>query len=211
MQTITTPGKQKYISCVKVICGYVWIGSIGNGIHIYDTNSIEHPFASWGQDDKQQVFTLLHIQETGSVLALTRNGMYAFDSDLGSPDYSVVLEPRDSYPGDGEVFPVEGVVIPPVRNLKSTEVWVCSQTGHSFNILHPRDFRVLERIDTIEPEDKLRKVRHLQPMAVNELSFLAVGNRHVIERWDVENRLKIDEFDMMVYCKEFYGDQSKTC
>ena len=30
----------------------------------------------------------------------------------------------------------------------------------------------------------------------------------MIERWDVENRLKIDEFDVMDYCREFYGEQS---
>jgi hypothetical protein len=47
-------------------------------------------------------------------------------------------------------------------------------------------------------------------MMVDDLSFLAVASQHVIERWDVENRLKIDEFDVMDYCKEFYEDQSKN-
>ena len=187
----------------------MWVCSVGNGIHVYNTNNIEVPYASWGQDDKQQVYTLLYVEETDSVLALARTGMYAFNSNLGNPDYSIILEPRDSFTSDGEIFPIEGVVIPPAGNVKSTEVWVCSQTGHSFNILHPETFRVQERIDTTHLENQVRKVRHLQPIVVNELSFLAVANRHLIERWDVENRLKIDEFDVMTHCKEFYDDQRK--
>ena len=209
-QSINLPGKPKYISCVKVICGYVWICTIGNGIHIYNTNNIQEPYASWGQDDKQQVYTLLHIEETGSVLALTRTGMYGFDSDLGSPDYSLVLEPRVSLTNSETNYLIEGVVIPPANNLKSTEVWVCSQMGHGFTLLHPRNFGIVEQTDTHDAEDHSRRVRHLQPMVVDDLSFLAVANQHVIERWDVENRLKIDEYDMMDYCKELYGDQSET-
>lgn len=197
------------MSSVKVICGYVWICTIGYGIHVYDTNNIQDPYASWGQDDKQQVYTLLYVKETGSILVLTQKGMYAFDSDLGSSDYSVILEPRVSIPKEGTVDLNEGVVIPPASNITSTEVWVCSQTRHGFCLLHPRDFHVLEQIDTHEVEDKARKVRHMQPMLVNELSFLAVANRHFIERWDVENRMKIDQFDMMTHCNEFYGNQGK--
>lgn len=196
---------------MKVICGYVWICTVGNGIHVYSTSDIQEPYASWGQEDKQQVCTLLHIEETGSVLALTRTGMYTFDSDLGSPDYAVVLEPRISVNSDETNDLIEGVVIPPSRNLMSTEVWVCSQSGQGFTLLHPRNFSVMERTLTHnETEDRSRRVRHLQPMMVDDLSFLAVANQHTIERWDVENRLKIDEFDMMDYCKEFYGDQGKN-
>ena len=197
---------------MKVICGYVWICTIGNGIHVYSTSDVQEPYASWGQDNKQQVYTLLHVEETGSVLALTRSGMYAFDSDLGSPDYAVILEPRVSVNSDEINNLIEGVVIPPSRNLRSTEVWVCSQSGRGFTLLHPRNFNVVERTLTDgddEKEDRSRRVRHLQPMMVDDLSFLAVASQHVIERWDVENRLKIDEFDVMDYCKEFYEDQSK--
>ena len=210
MQSIAIPGKPKYISCVKVVCGYVWICTVGNGIHVYNTNDIQEPYGSWGQEDKQQVYSLLHVEETGSVLALTRTGMYGFDSDLGSPDYSVVFEPRVSVNCDETSNLIEGVVIPPSRNVKSTEVWVCSQIGQGFTLLHPRNFDVMER--TLPPnqkEERIRRVRHLQPMIVDDLSFLAVANQHTIERWDVENRLKIDEHDLMDYCKEFYGDQSK--
>ena len=192
-----------------MISGYVWICTVGNGVHVYNTSNINDPFASWGQDEKQQVFTLLYVEESSSILALARKGMYVFDSDLGSSDYTIVLEPRHSVLNEDEVFPIEGVVIPPVRNVKTTEIWVCSQTGRGFNILHPRSFHVVERISNYQSEDRTRKIRHLQPMVVNDLSYLAIGNRHVIERWDVENRLKIDEFDMMDYCKAFYGDQSK--
>ena len=138
--------------------------------------------------------------------------MYAFDSDMGSPDYAVILEPRVSVNSDEINNLIEGVVIPPSRNLRSTEVWVCSQSGRGFTLLHPRNFNVVERTltdDDDEREDRSRRVRHLQPMMVDDLSFLAVANQHVIERWDVENRLKIDEFDVMDYCKEFYEDQSK--
>ena len=137
--------------------------------------------------------------------------MYAFDSDLGSPDYAVILEPRVSVRSDETNNLIEGVVIPPSRNLRSTEVWVCSQSGRGFTLLHPRNFNVIEQTLTHndEKEDRSRRVRHLQPMMVDDLSFLAVANQHVIERWDVENRVKIDEFDVMDYCKEFYEDQSK--
>ena len=196
---------------MKVICGYVWICTIGSGIHVYCTNNIQEPYASWGQEDRQQVYTLLHIEETGTILALTRAGMYAFDSDLGSPDYALVLEPRTSVTSDETNDLIEGVVVPPSRNLRSTEVWVCSQSGQGFTLLHPRNLSIVERtLAQDETADRSRRVRHLQPMMVDDLSFLAVANQHVIERWDVENRLKIDEFDVMDYCKEFYEDQSEN-
>ena len=136
--------------------------------------------------------------------------MYIFDSDLGLSDYTIVLEPRDSILNEDDIFPIEGVVIPPVRNMKTTEVWVCSQTGRGFNVLNPQTFKVVERIPMYQPEDRARKIRHLQPIVVNDLSYLAIANRHMIERWDVENRLKIDEFNVMDYCRAFYGEQSKT-
>ena len=47
LQIFDLPGKPKYISCVKVISGYVWIGTVGNGIHVYNANSIREPFGSW--------------------------------------------------------------------------------------------------------------------------------------------------------------------
>ena len=54
-----------------------------------------------------------------------------------------------------------------------------------------------------------RKLRKLQLIVTNEHCYLAVADRHNIERWSVENRIKIDEVETVDYCKEYFGDNGK--
>lgn len=174
---------------------------------MYETNKVREPYASWGQDSEQMIYTLLHVKGTSSVLALTLKGMYAFNSNL---DDSAILEPRVSVPNH-EVNNVlsEGIIIPKAGNVSVIEVWACSQTVYGFTILDPKEFNILEETTKLSVKDNARKVQHMQPIMVNGRSFLAVANQHFIEHWDIEYRQKVCEYNMMIHCKEYYGDQSK--
>ena len=202
--------KNKYISNIKVIGGHVWICTVGAGLFVYNADR-RQLVAFWGEDEKQQIYTLLYVEETSAVLALTHKGMYAFSSDIGNPNYEILV-PYVNIPKSGSRDINEGVVIPCVANMGCTEVWVCSQGGIGFQILNLHHFTLVEEVYSGERDQSSlsgRKIRHMYPMIMNDRSSLAVANRHVVECWDVELRKKKTEFNCMEYCKNIYGDRSE--
>jgi len=125
--------RKKYISVVTVVDSNVWICTAGAGLWIYDASpsATRQPRAraTWGEGDKQQIYTLLNITETSSVLILTRKGLYVFDSILGTlppPTMPPIeISPRKFIPKKYDLDLNEGVVIESGDNLKmlTTDNW----------------------------------------------------------------------------------------
>ena len=199
-----------YVSSIITVGSSVWIGTAGSGLFVYRIHT-HKPFASWGKESNLEIFTLLHVRKTASILALTHDGILVFDSDIGIGMAVVcLLEPRKTIERTGPLDINQGVVIPTTGNIEDPEIWVCSTSGHGFTILDSEKFStVAEVYYSDEAEDKARMVRHMQPILVDGRSYLAVADRHLIERWDVKLRRKKDQFDMMTHCGEFFPNQSK--
>ena len=208
MQTFKIPSDDKlYVSSISTIGGNIWITTIGAGLYIYKVHT-HNPIASWGLEQKCQIFKLLHIKKTNSVLVLAHEGMYAFDAVIRTP-LAEPFQHKLYIPKSGMLEYNEGVVIPAGGNLNEPEIWVCCRTGHGYSILHYETFDVVDEISTGEVIHKARVVRQMQTIMMNGRRYLAVANRHLIENWDVREREKRGEFDIAVYCSEFCGDQSK--
>ncbi len=184
----------------------MWIGTAGSGLFVYRIHT-HKPVASWGKELSLEIFTLLHIRKTASILALTHDGIFVFDSGM---EETCVLEPRLKIEKNGRLDISLGVVIPATGNIEDPEIWVCSGSGRGFSILHNEKFSIIAEVCYSDgPVDKGRMVRHMQPILVDGRSCLAVADRHLIERWDVKLRQKKDQFDMMTHCADFFGSQSK--
>ncbi len=199
--------RKKYILNVSVVDKNVWICTAGAGLWVYNV-ATRQPIASWGEDDKQQIYTLLNVTDASTVLALTHKGMYTFDSDLGpcSPDYGTLYPTRCIPRSSGRELN-EGIVIPSGANLTDTEVWVCSQTALHFYILDS-SFNVAREISPPTQEGVGHKVRHMTTTVLSGRRVLLVADRHIILYWDVANRERIAErgFDCSEACKAVYGD-----
>ena len=202
--------KKKYVSNVCVACNNIWVSTVGAGLWVVDP-SLKQVIAVWGETEKQQVFKLLHVEDSNMILALTRQGMYVFSAILGqvnpaSPISCDVLIPVSSNPRSGNDIN-EGVVIPADGNLDRCEVWVCSQNGHSFQVLDSQMFDVLEEVSMLnDGEHKGRKIRHMCPFLLEGRSTLAVADRHFLQRWDVEERMKKKDFNCFEACKDMFGE-----
>ena len=204
-QTFKLPSEEKiYISSVVAVGSHVWIGTAGLGLFVYWVQT-QKSIASWGQERKCEIFILLHIKKTNSVLALTHEGMFVFDTHISR---AASLQYRLHIPRMGRLEFNEGAVIPVAGNIDEPEVWVCRRSSHGFFILHHEKFDMIEEVQTSESQEG-RVVRNIQTMLVNAQSYLAVANRHLVEIWDVKQRKKRNDYDMLFYCKEFYGDQSE--
>ena len=188
----------------------MWIGTAGSGLFVYRIHT-HKPVATWGEEIKLEIFTLLHIRKTASILVLTHDGILIFDSDIHPGTEEVYqLEPRQTIEKNGPIDINQGVVIPAAGNVEEPEIWLCSRSGRGFSVLHHEKCTFIAEVYySDKPEDKARVVRHMQPILVDGRSCLAVANRHLIERWDVKLRQKKDEFDMIAHCVEFFGNQSK--
>lgn len=184
----------------------MWIGTAGSGLFVYRIHT-HKPVGSWGRESDLEVFTLLHIRKTASILALTHDGIFVFDSRV---EEDCILEPRQKVDKTGPLDVNLGVVIPATGNVEDPEIWVCSSSGRGFSILHNEKFNIVAEVYYSDgPVDQGRKVRDMQPILVDGRSCLAVANRHFIERWDVELRERKGQFNMMTHCADFFGSQSK--
>ena len=188
----------------------MWIGTAGSGLFVYRIHTYK-PVASWGKESSLEIFTLLHVRKTASILALTHDGILVFDSNIGIGLEEVrTVAPRQTIERSGPLDINQGVVIPATGNVEDPEIWVCSSSGRGFSILHNEKFNIVTEVYHSDgTEDKGRMVRHMQPVLVDGRSCLAVADRHLIERWDVKLREKKDQFDMMTHCVEFFGSQSE--
>ena len=200
--------KKKYISSVLMVDKNVWFGTIGAGLWVYSSTS-RQPVATWGEEEKQCVYTLLEVKDTSSVLVLTRKGMYAFDSDIGptSPLY-VTLHPTATIPKTGVRELNLGVVIPSGGNMKSTEVWVCSQSVLGFCVLEPESFSVLDEVKPPATEGQSHKIRHMTTIMLREHRVLVVADRHFLQFWDVGTRKRGDVLDCIDACNPIYSDNN---
>ena len=213
LQQFEPPVRRKFVSSMCVACSNIWIGTVGAGLWVFDPTS-KQPVAMWGDVEKQTIYKLLHVEDTNSILVLTRKGMYSFSSltqvdDPAVPTAYEILTPTHSYARCGNDIN-EGVVIPADGNLDRSEVWVCAQTGPGFQILHPATFSVLEEVLVPNDRDhKGMKIRHISPFLLEGQSALAVANGHFVQRWDVKGREKKDDFDCHELCKDIYGDHGE--
>ena len=202
-----------YVTSVCVAADNVWVGTVKGGLKVYDPSS-RQPIAFWGEIEKQQVYLLLNVEESSSVLVLARKGMYVFSSSILREEFASlslqVLFPNLSFPSPSGVDINEGVVIPPTANMNSGEVWVCSQSGLGFRILHPTTFRLKEEV--LYPESSIslgRRIRHIVSMVVEGRSTLVFADRCWIQKWDVAAREKKEAWDCYEACKHIYGDHSE--
>ena len=191
----------------------MWIGTGGSGLFVYRIHT-HKPVASWGRESNLEIFTFLHVRKTASILALTHDGIFIFDNNIGTAGMETpcILEPRQTIERSGPLDINHGIVIPATANIEDPEIWVCSSSGRGFTILHNEKYSTIAEVYSSDgSEEKGRMVRQMQPILVDGRSFLAVADRHLIERWDVKLRQKKDQFDMMTHCTEFFGSQSKLC
>ena len=187
----------------------MWICTVGTGLWVYN-GSTRQPIANWGEEEKQQIYTLLYVEETSSILALTHKGMFIFKSDLGPPSSVYqMLNPTVSIPKSGVRDLNEGIVISPGGNVETTQVWVCSQTVLGFCVLDPREFTVVDEVKVPASDGHSHKIRHMTTTIIRGRSVLIVADRHYIQPWDVQKRQRQDVFDCSGVCKEIYGDNGK--
>ena len=171
------------------------MGSVGCGLWVYDPAS-RQPVAVWGETERRKVFQLISLEN--SVLALTHSGMYLFPALLSDSSSTVqVLVPSHHCPRSGLDNNV-GVYIPQSGNLPAAEAWVCAQTGHWFQILSPTDISTKEEVETRPSQG--RKIRHMQPVVVQDKCYLFVANKHIIQKWEVVSRSCLDDFDCHAVC-----------
>ena len=189
----------------------MWFGTIGAGLWVYSSTS-RQPVATWGEEGRQSVYTLLEIRDTSTVLVLTRKGMYTFNSDIGptSPLY-VTLYPTATIPKTGLRELNLGIVIPSGGNMEHTEVWVCSQSVLGFCILDPKSLSVLEEVKPPATEGQSHKIRHVTTIMSRERRVLVVADRHFLQFWDVGTRRKGEELDCVHACNAVYSENNSEC
>lgn len=189
-----------------MIDGNIWICTVGSGLHVFSTN-FKH-IASWGME----VYTVLYVKESESVIALTPQGLFVFNSDIICAYRPGVLVPKASiYNETGSLTLTMGVVIQDIgtHGRTKTEVWLCSRREPVFKILHPPDFQTMDSVYC--DKECPRIVRLMQTIEVKDKLALIVANLNIIELWDVEQRQIKETFNVMEPCKELYhnGDKCK--
>ncbi len=200
--------RKKYVLYVSVVGKMVWICTAGAGLWVYHALT-RQPVASWGEDEKQQVYTVLHITENSTTLALTHKGMYVFNSDISGSRSVEGLYPIRFIPKTGRELN-EGIVIPAGANLKETECWVCTQNVLGFTILDPKNFDTLAKVQPSSAEGLGHHIRHMTSTVLNERKVFLMADKHVILYWDVVDRERRPEldFDCSEACKSVYENIS---
>ena len=227
--------KEYIISSIKIIAGRVWISTVGCGLFVYNAHTFQYE-CSWGDSEKQNVYMLLDVGEFNTVLALTSNGIYSFNSDINATKLLFdSLEPQGckNIESIGQSINV-GVVIPLQASTAMCEVWVCSHTEHHFYIVSPVHLNVTEEVEFTEKEmdllmesrrteeQKLRltsvskkkqsgttmttNIKNLHVIQVNYLVKLAIANNYILLLCDAEKRELEQIFNCKDYLKEYYED-----
>lgn len=210
-QDIDLPtSRKKFISNITVIDNNIWICTVGTGLFVYNGRT-SLPVASWGVDEKQQIYTLLHVEESASVLALTHKGMFAFDSVLDlSTQFLQTLNPKLSIPKSNTHDWNEGIVVPSEGNLARSQVWVCSQMVLVFCILDPQDFSIIDEVKSSTEDGESHKIRHMTTCVLQGRSTLLIADKHFLVSWDVQRRERQGVFSCTTVCRDIYGDNRKS-
>ncbi len=210
-QLIAQPSK-KYVSSICTACGCVWVSTVGSGIFVYSP-STKAPVAVWGQQEKQKIFTLLYIEESYTMLALTLKGIVVFEANTQWESTNVsscsILVPTHSFSLTGETINL-GAVIPPGPDMDSSEIWLCSQNGHTFSILDAEKFGTKEKAAMFDRADGGHKFRHLQPVVLDGRSFLVATDRYLVQKWDVLSRQRLEQFNCHEHCRSVTGDNGTS-
>lgn len=194
---------------------------MGQGIFVYDANTFSYE-VSWGDRDNQQVYSLLNVEETGSVLALSTDGIFSFEAEISKSRLFDNLEVQNYQNEDfGGLAINAGVVVPQAANLKRSEVWVCSHAERRLFILNPYTLSIVKEIEYTERElvslrqgreDGFRpresryayfltSIKDLRAVQVNNRMKLGVADNWLLLLWDVEKRKLERVFDCREYCK----------
>ena len=180
---------------------------------------------SWGDRERQQVYSLLHIEENSSVLALTTNGIFSFETEISKARLFDNLEIQNHQNEDFGGLAINiGTVVPAVANLKRSEVWVCSHAERRLFVLNPYTLSIIDEVEYTEkqlaslrqiPEEGgfrtresryakkgyfLTSIKDLCAVQVNHCMKLGMADNWLLLLWDVEKRKLESVFD----CREYY-------
>ncbi len=197
---------------------------------MYDSNTYKYK-CSWGESEKEAVYSLLYVEEENLVLTLTSNGIYSFHSDISEDQFFDKLEHymhlKPEFGGQGVNI---GVVIPPSgRESIGCQVWVCSHKEHKFYILDPRRLNITAVVECsktelssiMETEEQSHKFKSSKPILssmttnIKDMQVLrmhhmrlAVANNWKIPLWSVKERRIMHVFDCKEHCKTRYSNIS---
>ena len=223
LQEIELPLKdKKYISCIKVIAGRIWISTVGHGLFVYNGSSLEYE-GSWGDREKVEIFNMLSVEEASCIIALTSKGIYSFEAEINNTRLFDYLDFTKCRKEDLNGLTMNiGVVIPLTPNANKCEVWLCSITERRFFILNPYNLNTLDEVeDTKKERDQqsrregravvpmLTSIKDLQVVEVENRLKVGVADNWMILLWDVETRKLENDFNCREYCT-MYKDNNKS-
>lgn len=217
---------KKFISCIKLINSRIWISTVGCGLFVYNSSTL-HYEGSWGDRDEEEIYSLLHVEETSCVVALTRRGLFSFDAEITNTRFFDTLEFTNCLKEDfGGSTMSMGVVIHPDRNIKKCEMWVCSQAEKKFFVLSPLTLDVVEEVEYSEKDYAARKakshppthslhrksdplmspmmtiIKDMEVVLVDYSMKVGVADNWMLVLWDVESRTLEKTLNCADYCKE---------
>lgn len=199
---------------------------MGCGLYVYNSSTLQYE-GSWGDKEREEIFNLLHIEETRCVLALTSRGLFSFDAEIDNARFFDSLEVIDSLKENFQDLTVNvGVVVHPDHGLAKCEIWVCSETERRFFILNPHTLDVLEEVDytkkgysineepLLEPKHSVPRkgeppispmvtiIKDMQEVQVSYHMKVAVADNWMLLLWDVEGRMLEKTFNCAEYCRD---------
>lgn len=223
LQTIELPLKdKKYISCIKVIAGRIWISTVGHGLFVYNASSLEYE-GSWGDREKVEIFNMLSVEEASCIIALTSKGIFSFEAEINNTRLFDYLDFTKCRKEDLNGLTMNiGVVVPSTTaNVAKCEVWLCSITERRFFVLNPYNLSTLEEVvDTKERDQQSRhdgrtplmltSIKDLQVVEVEGRLKVGVADNWMVLLWDVENRKLERDFNCKEYCTKYKDNHSGT-
>jgi serine/threonine protein kinase len=185
-----THNSTKYISSIVIVSSNVWVGTIGEGLWVYDSVS-RQLLAMWGETEEEEVYQLIQVEST--VLALTGSGMYLFTAELSDSSQTVtILDPLLHRPCS-ETQNTVGVYIPRMSDVTSPEVWACAQKGEWVQVLYPNDLSV--RVEVEIPSNQNKKIRHMVTTVVGEKCCVFLADWHMLLKYEVKSRQRAGSVD----------------
>lgn len=201
---------------------------MGCGLYVYNSSTLQYE-GSWGDKDKEEIFNLLHIEQTRSVIALTGSDLFSFDAEMEKARFFDSLEVINSLKADLKGLTANvGVVVHPDHSLVKCEIWVCSQTERRIFILNAHTLDILEEADysersfsfnngkhqllesmhsvprKVEPamSPMVTVIKEMQEVQVDYHSKVAVADNWMLLLWDAGSRKLEKTFNCAEYCRD---------
>ncbi len=204
-----------------MIDGLIWISTVGCGLFVYDASTLQYQ-ASWGDKDREDIFNLLHVEETHHVIALASRGLFSFEADIKhTPRFFDSLDFK-SHKDDFQGLAMNvGVVIQTAANVRNCEIWMCAHTERKLFILEPHTLSIQEVLVYTESDWKVQKpatrqttcmknqqssppmltiIVNMQAVLVEYSMKVGVADNWMILLWDVQSKKLEKNFDCMEYC-----------